>query len=331
MSDLNGSVLGKKSVMLGQEQKERVSMPIESWMTEKKNCIENMEDNLQFIQKSKELAKTHEWLYHCTKTDALKNILKNREFWLSNLKTVNDEEEAGRIDIPEYENKYYVCCFTYDPQIPDEHWEEYGSESDGVLVGVKKEWFLRKAAFMCGYNTKCEDEFLTIWSECDKALAFLKSEQQKRHIINPFYINSFDFFQVVYEDELERNIAEDAWLDCDGTKMPGRILTPEVAGIIKSTHGICRRYGKDSYEKAWRTEKEVRLKVGVQQIKIFSNGNEYHDGTIMKNSFFPKIAVPVSDKAFDTLKIAFSPKFDNRDNFLKELREILPKSCIEVI
>ena len=45
----------------------------------------NIAENLQFIHKSKELAKKHEWLYHCTTVSALKSILKNREFWLSNL------------------------------------------------------------------------------------------------------------------------------------------------------------------------------------------------------------------------------------------------------
>lgn len=105
---------------------------------------DNMAENLQFVRNSKELAKTHEWLYHCTTASALRSILKNREFWLSNLKCVNDEEEIARIDVPEYENKYYVCCFTYDPQIPDIHWKEYGSEEDGVLIGIKANCFLKK-------------------------------------------------------------------------------------------------------------------------------------------------------------------------------------------
>ncbi len=46
---------------------------------------DNMAENLQFVRNSKELAKTHEWLYHCTTVSALRSILKNREFWLSNL------------------------------------------------------------------------------------------------------------------------------------------------------------------------------------------------------------------------------------------------------
>lgn len=293
---------------------------------------DNLKDNLQFIQKSKDLAKSHEWLYHCTSAKALKSILKNREFWLSNLKTVNDKEETKRIDVPEYENKYYVCCFTYDPNIPDEHWKEYGSQLDGVLIGIKREWFLRKATFMCGDNTKCDrDDFAIIFRDCNEAFSFKMEELKKRHIINPFYINAFDFFQVIYDDVLKKNIVETGVLNVNGVETCGRVLAPEIAGIIKSTHGICQRSGKEDYDKNWESEKEVRLKVGIQQVDIFCNENKYHDETIMSKAFFPKIALPVSDEAFGVLKIAFSPKFVDRSNFLKELQELLPESSIEII
>lgn len=132
--------------------------------------VDNAVENLHFIRKSKELAKTHDWLYHCTTSSALKSILRNREFWLSNLKCVNDDEEAERIDVPEYENKYYICCFTYDSQVPAQHWEEYGSESDGVLIGIRTNWFLRKAIHMRDDNLKLNDEFSYIAENRDEAL-----------------------------------------------------------------------------------------------------------------------------------------------------------------
>jgi hypothetical protein len=286
-----------------------------------------MKDNLKFIGESKSSAKTHDWLYHCTTAAALKSILKNREFWLSNLKIVNDKEEAGRIDVPTYENKYYICCFTYDSQIPDEHWIEYGSETDGVIIGVKREWFLRQATFIGAGD----DEYFKIMKNYDEAIAVKIAEMQKNRMTNPFYINAFDFFQIVYDDTLVKNIVGTSSLSMDGNKLNGRFFTPEVAGIVKSTHGICSRYDKESYEKDWTSEKEVRLKVGVQQVDIFPNGYEQHDGMIMGSAFFPKIAVPVSDKAFDIVKIGFSPKFVDRDAYMEDLQKLLPDSVIEII
>ncbi len=290
---------------------------------------DDMAENLQFIRKSKELAKTHEWLYHCTTVSALKSILKNREFWLSNLKCVNDEKETERIDVPEYENKYYVCCFTYDPQIPNIHWKEYGSEEDGVLIGIKAEWFLRKAIFMCSDNSKCNEEIMAIMKNYDEALKIKIMEQKNGRIINPFYINSFDFYQIRYDDELFKNVSGIGYLGENGVQV--RTLTPEIVGIIKSTHGICRRFGEESYDKDWTAEKEVRLKVGIQQLEIFTNGYENHDGQILKTAFFPKIAIPVSDMAFDVVKIGFSPQFSAKREFLEEIRKLLPESAINVI
>lgn len=292
---------------------------------------DNAVENLRFIQKSKELAKTHDWLYHCTTTAALKSIVRNREFWLSNLKCVNDKEEAERIDVSEYEDKYYICCFTYNPQVPDDHWEEYGNESDGVLIGIKTNWFLRKAIFMCSDNTKCNGEFETIVNSYDDALKVIIAEQKKGRVINPFYINAFDFYEIKYDDKLVKNISGIGSMNLGGDEIQGRILTPEIVGIIKSTHGICRRPGKTPYDKDWTTEKEVRLKVGVQQLNIFANGYEIHDGMIMQKAFFPKIAVPVSDEAFKVVKIGFSPQFTDRKKFIEELQKILPESVIEVI
>ncbi len=54
----------------------------------------------------------------------------------------------------------------------------------------------------------------------------------------------------------------------------GRSLTPSVAGIVKPTKGMCQRWEKEPYEKDWSTEKEVRLKVGIQQLDIFKNGHD---------------------------------------------------------
>ena len=120
-------------------------------------------------------------------------------------------------------------------------------------------------------------------------------------------------------------------MEIKGTVIPGRTLTPGIAGIIKSTKGMCQRWGKEPYMKDWTSEKEVRLKVGIQQFDIFKNGYEIHDGMIVQNGFFPKVAVPVSEKAFDVIKIKFSPEFKNQDEYLEKLRSIVPDSTIKVI
>lgn len=52
---------------------------------------------------------------------------------------------------------------------------------------------------------------------------------------------------------------------------------------------------------------------------------------IMQKIFFPKVVVPISEEAFDEIKIKFSPKFENKDEFLNELQEIMLHSKFEII
>lgn len=293
--------------------------------------LDNALDNMRFIDESKRLAKEHEWLFHCTTDTALISILKNRELWLSNLKLVNDKEEIERVDVPEYEKTYYVSCFTYDPKIPEEHWLEYGNIENGVLIGIKPTWIEREAIFMNTDNQKCEDEFWRIFKNQDEALKYKVEQQLKRKITNPYYINAFGFYQVIYDDTVVKTIKGNGTMDINGAVIPGRTLTPGIAGIIKSTKGMCQRWGKEPYMKDWTSEKEVRLKVGIQQFDIFKNGYENHDGMIVQNGFFPKVAIPVSGKAFDEIKIKFSPNFKNQEEYLEKLNNILPDSAIEVI
>lgn len=277
------------------------------------------------------MAKEHEWLFHCTTDVALLSILKNRELWLSNLKIVNDKEEVARVDVPEYEKTYYVSCFTYDPEIPNEHWKEYGNMENGVLIGIKPEWVKRNAIFMSGDNQKCESEFGIIFKNEKMALNYKIEQQQNRRLTNPFYINEFDFYQVIYDDEAIKHIRDNGSIEINGQVFSGQSLTPAVAGIIKSTKGICQRWGVEPYEKDWATEKEVRLKVGVQQVDIFANGDEIHDGMIIKEAFFPKIAVQLTENAFEEIKIKFSPDFKNKEAYLRKLKEMISGKTIEVL
>lgn len=288
-------------------------------------------EKMMFIEDSKKLAREHEWLFHCTSDENLLSILKKREFWLSNLKLVNDKEEIERVDVPEYENTYYVTCFTYDSELSEEHWIEYGNLENGVLIGIKPAWIKRAAVFMNSGNEKCESEHEIIKKNRDKAFEYKIMRQKEGNGGNPFFINAFDFYQIVYSNEIAKKIKEKACLSIDGSMLGGMSFIPEVAGIIKAEKGICQRWGKKPYEKDWTIEKEVRLKVGIQQLDIFKNGHKNHDGMIMNGMFFPKVAVPVTDDAFEEIKIKFSPDFKNQDDYIKQIKQILPNSVIQII
>lgn len=298
--------------------------------------VENAVDDLQFVKQSKENAARYEWLYHCTNADAFLCILKDREFYLTNLQCVNDQDEARRIDVDAYKHTYYVGCFTRENNISLDHWKEYSQTGNGVLFGVKQNWFSRSARFVvepknkencCGRATANEKIY------CDRATAEGVRTKfiHERKIINPFYINSFDFYEMKYDDELKKDIAGLGAMELSGKMTQGRTFVPEVAGIIKKTRGSCEREGKKPYEKNWTSEKEVRLKVGVQQCDISCYGNAIIDSTIWKNLYFPKIAVPFTDDAFDIIKIRFSDGFQDKDAYIGEIKKYRPESKIEIL
>ncbi len=290
----------------------------------------NLLQNIDFISKAIASAKSYEWLYHCTNSTALFSIIHNRELWLSSLKCVNDKEEVGRIDVPEYENGYYVGCFTHDANISKEHWEEYGSPKDGILIGFKREWVIRSATFMTLNNFKCPE--IEIFDNCKMALnEKINQCEQYNRITNPFFINDFEFYKVVYGDKLKKNIEEDCSVEIDGRIYHGRSYMPSIAGIVKSKYGICSRQSNKQYEKDWTTEKEVRLKVAITQLDNSKNGYPIHDGTIMSDVYFPKIAVKLSDIAFKYIKIKFSPGFSSKEDYIKRLKQMIPMSSVEEI
>lgn len=291
----------------------------------------NALSNLRFISKSKQCAMQHEWLYHCTTDAAFLNILHTRDFWLSNLKIVNDREEAQRIDVPYYETTFYICCFTYLSDIPQEHWIEYGNNENGVLIGVKQSWFTKNAVFMNSDSVKCPSAPFNIYNSYHKALgAKISSESQpQRRVLNPFYISEFDFHQVIYDDNLKKTILGIGDISSDNNTFPIRTLTPAIAGIVKSTQGPCFRPNCEPYEKNWESEKEVRLKVRVHQLDNILNDNPIHDKTIMHEAFFPKLTIALSETAFDTIRIKFSPGYKHSEKFISQLKKIAPYSCIE--
>ena len=276
-------------------------------------------NNLAFIEEARNNAKKFNLLYHCCNMDALLSIIKNKEFWLSNLANVNDKEEYEKIDVQSYKNSYFVGCFTYDNNVPEEHWKEYGSYDNGILFSVKQDWFKKSAVFMTQNNQKME-EFHIFASNDDAMNKKIKEQEINNRIINPYYIFDFDFYQVIYDDDLKKFILS----ECESKENEKyELLTTNVAGIVKSESGQCCRRGSEPYQKDWTTEKEVRLKVGIN-----NTSNDMNERPI-----FPKIAVPLSDEAFKEFSIQFSPNVSpvKQHSFIKKLREVLPMSKINVM
>jgi hypothetical protein len=275
-----------------------------------------MKASLQVIQESRSGAKEYEWLYHCTTIHALMSIIEKREIWVSNLKLVNDKEEVGRIDAPEYEQAFYVSCFTYADSVSEKHWEEYSSLTDGVLVGFKRDWVERKAVFMLSNNEKDKNELFTIFNNDKDAFnERIRCQVDCNRIVMPFHIFDFGFYKVIYDNDLKASIQGQGEWEYQGNTYPGRTLAPHVAGIVKSEQGLCVRQGKESYLKDWREEKEIRLKIGIKQ----------HLTEEKLPFFFPKIAVPLKDKAFDELQLHFSPDFgeDRKAEYLQQIEQML--------
>lgn len=267
---------------------------------------------LSLVERSNAGAKNYEWLYQCTTKENFLSILESRELWLSNLKDVNDKEEVERIGVPEYENKVYVSSFTYDADISNEHWKEYARDiKQGILFGVKKDWFIRSATFMDANNKKMDDIYNAIETDVTKAFAVEKKRQDAENIFcPPNYIQSFNFYKIIYDDVLYLDIRKET--QQFGAK--GYIVFPEVAGIIKKTKGMCIRNKKLIYEKNWEEEKEVRLKMMI-------NNCVCND----KPSYFSRIAVPLSDDAFNVIKIRFSPEFEGKEEYKNRIEQILEK------
>ena len=283
----------------------------------------SVQDN-DILNSSKQEAKEYNKLFHCTSAEALLSIIKYREFWLNSLKWVNDKDEKKRIDVPKFENSYYVACFTYENQIPNEHWTEYGNSDSGVLFSVKKEWFLKDIVFMSGDNQKNENDIFTIYPSSKMALDIKIKEQAKGRNYNPFSIFDFDFYKIIYDDKLVYNIENAGSINIHGEKCAAIAQNPAMAGIIKKTSGLCERFGRDPYPKDWSSEKEIRLKIGIWQGAHVDKKLDF---------FFPKIAVKLSPDAFDAFDIRFSPDFDDerKITYLEELCTLLPDSEINIL
>ena len=205
-----------------------------------------------------------------------------------------------------------MCCFTYDPNIPIEHWKEYSSKGDGVLFSVKQDWFKKEVKLMTEDNKSIDNKVFK--SEPD----MIKNNPQTP--LGSYFIRSFDFFEVVYDDYLKHNISNKGFINFYGKKVFTNIILPGIAGNIKKKQGICNRGSRKSYLKNWTTEKEVSLKVVIENKVIDKH-----------NFVFRRIAVPLNDNAFDDFKIKFSESvsLNRKKEFINQLKTILPDSKIE--
>lgn len=274
---------------------------------------EDATGNLSFAKKSREEAKKYIWLYHCTSKAAALSIIEKREMWLSNLMNVNDKDEANRIDLKDYKDKFYIGSFTYDPDIPREHWEEYGTLREGVLVGFKQEWFKYEPQFIMPDGTRIDDPAISPKKPNESIK--VPSLNPFKHPAIKYYVVGCGFYKVVYDDELMLCLQTSGWLDETPDEKVG-IVIPGVAGIIKKKSGICSRWGSAPYEKNWEDEKEVRLKI---QLAKYCN-----------EDMPSKMRIPLADTAFDELVLEFSPAFPEEDkkDFLKQVHGLLPESTV---
>lgn len=265
------------------------------------------------IKKSKEDARQYEFLYHCTSIEGLKGMLKSNAFWLTNLQCVNDQEEVNRITIPEYEKEYYVGCFTYENNVSESHWKEYGNLSDGVLFSVQKDWF-----------NFSESRFLDASNNIVEMIKFTEKGEALKHIIGSYiYIDKVDFYKIIYDDDLIMDMQTEASIQNGNEFLDGgRFIEPEIIGIIKKRSGICMRENKALYEKVWEDEKEVRIKLMTASV----------DGS--KKLFWTKrLSVPFSENAFNEINLRFSPECDvtKKEDVCKCILSQYPQCRINIL
>ena len=275
--------------------------------------------NLHFSKCSRQKAAKHEWLYHCTTSTALINIFTTKEIWLTNLKYVNDKEEIDRISVPEYEDKFFVACFTEKSDISPEHWKEYSQESNGVLWAVKQTFFTREVYLLDDNNTHMQGENYRV-------IKGMEMESSQSSSYNPYNVYDIDFYQVCYNDNLKKQIT----LNFPQNDPHKQFVFYDVAGIIKSEKGLCRRDGNQEYEKNWKEEKEVRLKTCImktfQEECSIANNKKFDNKLIIK-----KVAVPFSDEACENINIRLSPYFKDKNAFVDQLREVFKECDYEIV
>lgn len=301
---------------------------IEKELLGKTITIDKSKEISEFLGTSRKIA-NKEWIYHCTDTNALISILKNKEFYLKNLVYVNDEDEVKAIDVNAYRNTFYVGCFSSEIIDSDEHREEYGKSENSVFIAMKKEWFTKNVHFLCIGDGEWIDlgDTFRIFSNLREVIGFQKNEYKDGRYCYPYYIEDYDFYGVIYDDNEQIRIQCDISIASNGTEIKGVTFIPELAGIIKKKSGISKRTKE---YRIWANEKEIRLKLCIHQEDHFLNGNEYHDGAMVPITI-KQVVVQLTENAFDTLHIYFPDTFVDRDGYINKLKKEIPGIKISVM
>lgn len=276
-------------------------------------------DEMNVASESRKKAGEYAELFHCTRTDALLSIIDNKEFWLGSLKCVNDREEKERIDVPAFEKSFYVACFSHQNNVAEEHWNEYADMTDGVLFSVRKEWFQQKAYFLTSDNEKCMD--INIFPSTQEAFDF----QTTRKIIGgTFSIFDFDFYKIIYDDELYANIKQRGSISSNTNSIEINLIIPATAGIVKKKIGFSYRNEENPKLMNWEKENEVRLKVGIWQGALSNEGMPFYSY---------KLAVPMVDSAFSNFSIRFSPQYPEgkKTELIEKIKIKIPNCNITIL
>ncbi len=240
-----------------------------------------------------------ERMYHVTSKESLKSIICSNSFYLKSLScnTLNDSKEIEGIENPELKNNVFVGCFTKKRHPNTDHWDEYGYGENGVIFRFKKEWVTKQF-------TVLDDE----WSK----ITISQNNITERLNTNEIGILSAGFYTVKYDTEVIHQL----------TTLPynGRFIHQEATGLVKPIEGISKRTNK---KRIWQEEEEIRFRVILSR-SIFSD-----DAGIP----FNLISMKLSDHAFETLELGFSPGFPKEqiDRYIAELRAIKADMNIELI
>lgn len=257
---------------------------------------------LEYVENQMKKAEQHEKLYHATKVESLISIIKNKELWLSNLNNVNDTQERKNIDFKEYRNSTYVACFSYSEELAPHHWEEYGGEADGVLIGIKNhEFWTSDIVFLNSQNGLVEGEDNIIFKNIDDGILKAKA----------FFINSMKLVEIDY---LPSGYSKDRYHIAE-IQEGGQYIIPALTAIQKDATGWSIK-GK---KRNWYLENEVRLVVVLQK-----------KDTQNQLFYYPKIRVKLKDSFFKDVVIKFSPKMNQRKKYeyRKQLEDLLGKNNI---